>query len=206
MIRFVRPALVVSALAIMATPGWAQTAPPIQNGQVDILGASQRMTSGVRLKGANDQDGNRADNRGGRGGSDNSGPGSVNSGHGSDNSGPGSANSGHGSANSGSGRGGDNSGQGGRDDNRVSQSGDVRQEDRQMDRREDRRQDHRSNSGGELRGLNRADHVAGDHGQQGRDNARAVQMDQPNRPERVDLHQRPDQLERPEREGRQGRH
>jgi hypothetical protein len=50
-----------------------------------------------------------------------------------------------------------------------------------MDRREDRREDRRSNSGGELRGLDRADHVAGDHGREGRDNARTAQMDQPNR-------------------------
>ena len=136
--------------------------------------------------------GGQVDNRDGRGGSENSGPGS--------------ANSGHGSANSGSGSRGDNSGRGGRDDNRVSQSGNVRQEDRQMDRREDRHEDRRSNSGGELRGLDRADHVAGDHGQQGRDDARMVQMDQFHRSDRGDLHQRSDQLEGQNREGGQGRH
>lgn len=33
----------------------------------------------------------------------------------------------------------------------------------------------RANKGGKVRGLNRADQVAGAHGQQGRDNARAKQ-------------------------------
>ena len=74
MIRFTRSVLVVSALAIMAIPVGAETSPPIQSGRVDILGASQKMNSGVRLEDGHD--------RGGRGGSDNSGPGSVNSGHG----------------------------------------------------------------------------------------------------------------------------
>lgn len=134
----------------------------------------------LRLEGVNDRGGNR----GVRGGNDNSGPGSTNSGPGS--------------ANSGSGRG-DNSGRGGRDDNRVVQAGDVRQEDRQADRREDRREDRRANQGGELRGLDRADQVAGDHGQQGRDNARAAQMDRPNRPERVERPQKPERPERPQR-------
>lgn len=194
MIRFTRLVLVASALAIVATPVLAQTAPPIKSDQVEILGASQRATSGARIESANDRDSRRVDNRGGRGGSENSGPGSVNSGSGSGNSGPGSANSGHGSANSGSGHSGENSGRGGLDDNRISQSGDARHEDR------------RSNSGRELRGLDRADHVAGDHGQQGRDDARMVQMDQFHRSDRGDLHQRPDQLERQDREGRQGRH
>ena len=76
-----------------------------------------------------------------------------------------------------------------------------RREDRQLDRREDRREDrqmdrraeNRSNAGGELRGLDRADRVAGEHGREGRDNAREVQMDRPHRPER---------MERPERAGR----
>lgn len=129
-----------------------------------------------RLESANDRGGNR-----GRG--DNSGPGSANSGRGSDNSGPGSASSGPG-------RGGDNSGRG-RDDNRVAQAGDVRQE--------DRREDRRANTGGELRGLDRADQVAGEHGREGRENARAVQMDRPNRPERVERPQRPERPERPQR-------
>ena len=161
---------VVGALAMMATPVWAQTSPPIQNGQVEIFKALPRTTSGVRLEDVNERDGNRADNRGGRGGS---------------------ANSGSGSANSGSGRGGDNSGRGGRDDNRVTQVGDVRQEDRRADRR--------ANTGGELRGLDRADHVTGGHGQQGRDNARVAQMERPNRPERP---QRPERPEKAERGGR----
>ena len=56
-----------------------------------------------------------------------------------------------------------------------------RQQDRQADRREDRqadrREDRRANTGGELRGLDRADKVAGEHGQSGRDEARAAQMD-----------------------------
>lgn len=82
-----------------------------------------------------------------------------------------------------------------------------RREDRQFDRREDgredrrfeRREDHRSNTGGELRGLDRADHVAGEHGREGRENARMMQMDRPNRPERME---RMERTERPERGGR----
>lgn len=120
-----------------------------------------------------------------------------------DNREPGSLNSGPGSVNSGSG---ENRGRRGGDDIRVAQAGDVRQEDRHEDRREDRRtdrrEDRRSNTGGELRGLDRADHVAGEHGQQGRDNARAVQMERPNRPERVERPQRPERPEKPERGGR----
>lgn len=87
----------------------------------------------------------------------------------------------------------------------LAQVGDVRQEDRglrQEDRglrQEDRREDRRSNAGGEMRGLDRADQVAGDRGQQGRDNARAARMDRPNRIERAERPQRP---ERPERAGR----
>lgn len=149
-----------------------------------------------RLEEAHDRGGERAGTRGGRG--DHSGPGSGNSGLGSVNSGPGSANSGPGSM---------NSGRGGRDDQRVAQAGDLRQEDRraerQADRREDRRDDRqtdrRSNAGGELRGLDRADQVAGEHGREGRENARAVQMDRPNRPERVERPQRPERPERPQR-------
>ena len=105
-----------------------------------------------------------------------------------DNRGPGSLNSGPGSSNSGAGG---HSGRRGGDDIRVAQAGDVRQE--------DRREDRRSNVGGELRGLDRADQVAGEHGQQGRDNARAVQMDRPNRPERMERLQRPERPERPQR-------
>lgn len=157
-----------------------------------------------RLESGNDRVGNRADSRGGHGGSDNTGPGS--------------ATSGPGSANSGSGRGGESGHRGG-DDVRVAQVGDTRQEDRQQDRREDRqadrqrdrredrqadrredrREDRRSNAGGEVRGLDRADQVAGDRGQQGRDNARAAQMDRPNRIERFERPQRPERPERPQR-------
>ena len=114
-----------------------------------------------------------------------------------DNRGPGSLNSGPGSVSSGSG---EHSGRRGGDDIRVSQVGDVRQEDRREDRRIDRREDRqldrredrRANTEGELRGLDRADQVAGEHGQQGRDNARAVQMDRPNRQESVERPQRPE--------------
>ena len=149
-----------------------------------------------RLDGAGDRGGSGNDNRGGRG--DNSGPGS---------------------ANSGPGREGDGGGRGGRDDVRVAQAGDVRQEDRQQDRRQDRqadrqqdrredrredrrdnrRDDRRSNAGGEVRGLDRADQVAGEQGQQGRDNVRSAQIDRPNRVERVDRPQRPERPERPQR-------
>jgi hypothetical protein len=140
-----------------------------------------------RLESVNDRGGHSSDNRGGRGGSDTSDFGSSNSGPGSANSGPGAANGGR--------RGGD--------DIRVAQAGDVRQEDRRQDRREDRqvdrREDRRSNAGGEVRGLDRADQVAGDRGQQGRDNARAAQMDRPNRIERAERPQRPERPERPQR-------
>ncbi len=137
-----------------------------------------------RLEGGNDRGGNRTEGRGGRNGSDNGGSGSGNSGHGSDNSGPGSANSGSGSANGG--RGGDGGRRGG-DDLRVAQVDDIRREDR------------RSNAGGEVRGLDRADQVAGEHGREGRDNARAAQMDRPNRIERAERPQRPERPERPQR-------
>ncbi len=151
-----------------------------------------------RLEGANDRSGNQANNRGGRGGGDNSGRGSGNSGHGSDNSGPGSANSG-------SGRDGDNSGRGGWDDVRNmidDRRGDRREdsqlnrrEDRREDRQADRREDRRSNEGGETRGLDRADHVAGEHGREGRDHAQMIQMDRPNRPERLERSERSENSE-----------
>lgn len=157
-----------------------------------------------RLESGDGRGAGRAGNRSGRDGGDHSGPGS--------------ANSGPGSANSGSGRGGD-SGRRGGDDLRVAQAGDIRQEDRQQDRREDRqvdrqqdrredrqadrredrREDRRSNVGGELRGLDRADRVAGDRGQQGRDNARAAQMERPSRIERIERVERPQRPDRPER-------
>lgn len=80
----------------------------------------------------------------------------------------------------------------------FAQVGDVRQEDRGV-RQEDRRADRRSNSGGELRGLDRADQVAGDQGQQGRDNAREAQMARPDRSDRVQRSERPERPQRPER-------
>lgn len=212
--RISRAIWLLTGLAMLTSSAWGQTTPPIQNGQVD----------GLRLAGANDRDGNQASNRKGRGGSDNSGPGSANSGQGSgnsgpgsvnsgsghggsDNSGPGSANSGQGSGNSGpgsvnsgSGRGGENSGRSGQDD--IRNVNDNRREDRQQGGQVDRR----SNSGGELRGLDRASQVAGDHGQQGRDHARDVQMERANRPDRLDHQQRPEHPDRPQRPDRSERH
>lgn len=127
-----------------------------------------------------------------------------------DNRGPGSLNSGPGSMNSG--RDSDDHGRRhGKDHMVVTQATDVRQEDRradrQMDRRADRREDrqadrredHRSNAGGELRGLDRANHVAGERGRDGRDNARTMQMERPNRPERMERPERPDHQDRPDR-------
>lgn len=136
-----------------------------------------------------------------------------------DNRGPGSLNSGSGATSRGENGGGER-GRRGTDDVMVAQAGDVRQEDRRedrredrsVDRREDRRDNSRSNSGGELRSLDRADRVAGDRGQQGRDNARAAQMDRPNRverpqrTERPERPQRPERPERPEKPERAGRH
>jgi len=192
----------LTGLAMLTSPAWGQTTIPTQNGQVDQL----------RLEGANDRGGDRGSNRSGRGGSDNSGPGSANSGQGSGNSGPGSANSGSGrggSDNSGpgsmnSGRGFDNGGSSsassGRDD--VRNVNDDRRENRHVDRQVDRR----SNSGGELRGLDRAAQVAGDHGQQGRDHARDVQMERANRPDRLDHQQRPEHPDRAQRSDRPERH
>ena len=127
-----------------------------------------------------------------------------------DNRGPGSLNSGPGSMNSGSSG---HCGRRGGDDTRMGHAGDIRQEDRREDRRADRQQDRRedrqadrqedrrSNEGGEIRGLDRADQVAGEHGRQGRDHAQMIQMDRPNRPERMD---RPDRLDRPEGSGQSG--
>jgi hypothetical protein len=126
-----------------------------------------------------------------------------------DNRGSGSLNSGPGSVSSGSG---EHSGRYGGHDIRVAQVGDVRQEDRREDRQGDRREDRRSNEGGQIRGLDRADQVAGEHGQLGRDNARAVQMDRPNRqesverPQRSERPERPQRPELPERLERSGRH
>lgn len=176
----------LTGLAMLTSPAWGQTTTPTQNGQVDQL----------RLEGANDREGNRGGNRGGRSGIDNSGPGSANNGSGrggSDHSGPGSMNSGRGFDNGGS-----SSPSSGRDD--VRNVNDNRREDRQQDRQADRR----SNSGGELRGLDRADQVAGDHGQQGRDHARDVQMERPHRIDRLDHPQRPERADRPDQSDRSG--
>lgn len=124
-----------------------------------------------------------------------------------------SPNSGPESFNSGPGNNGGHGRRGG-DDPSGTRAGDVRQEDRredrQLDRRDNRqegrrldhREDRRANSGGELRGLDRANHVADDHGQRGRDTARAVQLDRGSRIERVEP---PDHLRRPERPERSGR-
>lgn len=120
-----------------------------------------------------------------------------------DNRGPGSLNSGPGSVNSGRDRSGER-GRRGNDDVIVAQNNDVRQE--------DRREDRRSNAGGVLRGLDRADQVAGEHGREGRENARAVQSDRPNRgeqverPQRAERPERPQRPERPEKPERAGRH
>lgn len=147
-----------------------------------------------------------------------------------DNRGPGSIHSGH--------EEGDQKGRHGRDAVVVAQAGDdVRQEDRRADRREDRRvdrredrredrrferredrhmdrrEDHRSNAGGDLRGLDRADQVAGEHGREGRENARMMherlnrperneRMERPDRPDRPDRPERPERPDRPERSGR----
>jgi len=133
---------------------------------------------------------------------DNRGPGCLNNGPGSQNGGRGSVNSGSGSIHSGR-EGDDQHGRQRGSGTVVAQTGDVRQEDRREDRRAyrqaDRREDRRSNAGGEVRGLDRADRVAGDHGRQGRDHARDVQSMRASRPERVERPQRPERLERPER-------
>jgi len=57
----------------------------------------------------------------------------------------------------------------------------------------------RSNKGGQLRGLDRADQAAGEHGQQGRDRARDAQLNRPNFSERTGP---PDHPMRPNRSGR----
>jgi hypothetical protein len=56
-----------------------------------------------------------------------------------------------------------------------------------------------SNKGGQLRGLDRADRAAGEHGQQGRETARDAQLNRPDPSERSGL---PDHLGRPDRPGR----
>lgn len=56
-----------------------------------------------------------------------------------------------------------------------------------------------SNKGGQLRGLDRADQAAGEHGQQGRETARDAQQNRPNPSERPGFSDRP---VRPDRPGR----
>ncbi len=149
----------------------------------------------VRLEGARDRGGFRADNRG----------------PGSDNSGPGSGNSGPGSANIGPGRSGDGRGRGGDDDRRVAQAGDVRQDDRRDDRRMDRREDRRDDrqmdrraDRREDRQLDRREDRRVDR-QVDRQLDRVARMERPERiqrPERLERPQRPERPERPERSGR----
>lgn len=59
--------------------------------------------------------------------------------------------------------------------------------------------DQRSNKGGQLRGLDRADQMAGEHGRQGRETARDAQITRPDRFQRSGLADRP---VRPDRPGR----
>jgi hypothetical protein len=56
-----------------------------------------------------------------------------------------------------------------------------------------------SNKGGQLRGLDRADEVAGDHGRQGRDRARDAQFNRPNPSNRSTLPDHPVRPNRPRR-------
>lgn len=56
-----------------------------------------------------------------------------------------------------------------------------------------------SNKGGQLRGLDRADQAAGQHGQQGRETARDAQLNRQTHPERSGAIERP---VKPERSGR----
>jgi hypothetical protein len=57
----------------------------------------------------------------------------------------------------------------------------------------------RSNKGGQLRGLDRADQVAGQHGQQGREIARDAQLNRQTHPERSGVLERPAKPERSSR-------
>jgi len=57
----------------------------------------------------------------------------------------------------------------------------------------------RSNKGGQLRGLDRADQAAGQHGQQGRERARDAQLNRQTHPERSGVLERPVKPERPGR-------
>lgn len=56
-----------------------------------------------------------------------------------------------------------------------------------------------ANKGGQLRGLDRADQAAGQHGQQGRETARDAQLNRQTHPERSGVLERP---VKPERSGR----
>jgi hypothetical protein len=60
-----------------------------------------------------------------------------------------------------------------------------------------RHKEQSSNKGGQLRGLDRADQVAGEHGQQGRDRARDAQINRPNPFNRSGLPDRPAMPNRP---------
>jgi len=57
----------------------------------------------------------------------------------------------------------------------------------------------RSNNGGQLRGLDRADQVAGQHGRHGRETARDAQLNRQLHPERSGLLERSVKPERPGR-------
>jgi hypothetical protein len=57
----------------------------------------------------------------------------------------------------------------------------------------------RSNKGGQLRGLDRAEQVAGQHGQQGREIARDAQLNRQTHPERSGVLERPAKPERSSR-------
>ena len=133
-----------------------------------------------------------------------------------DNSGPGSLNSGPGSLHSGRGvgdemRGGERGRHSHGDDMRQEDRRQDRREDRQMNRREDRQADRREdrrNDGGVQRGLDRADAVAGEHGQAGRDNARTqmeTRAERSSHLERVERPERPSRSDRLERMDRMGR-
>jgi hypothetical protein len=56
-----------------------------------------------------------------------------------------------------------------------------------------------SNKGGQLRGLDRADQAAGEHGQQGRETARDAQLNRPDRSERAGIPDRPVRPDGPRR-------
>ena len=137
-----------------------------------------------------------------------------NRGHGSLNSGPGSLNSGrdHGNGRDRGWRGVEDRLEDlreDRQDDRREDRGEHRQMDRRGERQADRRDDHRSNAGGELRGLDRADHVAGEHGREGRDHARFMQNNGQNRGEWIERYQRPERFEHTDRSDhpeRSGRH